>query len=101
MTNDEHMEHAVANIKAELEQRLTVLRNENKLLEAQRLEQRTNYDIEMMLEMGYTSGIENYSRHMDGRKEGEPPYTLLDFFPEDFDRGGRIARNHASNQRNV
>ncbi|HAQ5900224.1 TPA: excinuclease ABC subunit UvrB [Enterococcus faecium] len=85
VTNDEHMEHhAVANIKAELEQRLTVLRNENKLLEAQRLEQRTNYDIEMMLEMGYTSGIENYSRHMDGRKEGEPPYTLLDFFPEDF-----------------
>ncbi len=83
VTNDEHMEHAVANIKAELEQRLTVLRNENKLLEAQRLEQRTNYDIEMMLEMGYTSGIENYSRHMDGRKEGEPPYTLLDFFPED------------------
>ena len=78
------MEHAVANIKAELEQRLAVLRNENKLLEAQRLEQRTNYDIEMMLEMGYTSGIENYSRHMDGRKEGEPPYTLLDFFPEDF-----------------
>ena len=84
VTNDEHMEHAVANIKAELEQRLAVLRNENKLLEAQRLEQRTNYDIEMMLEMGYTSGIENYSRHMDGRKEGEPPYTLLDFFPEDF-----------------
>ena len=58
------MEHAVANIKAELEQRLAVLRNENKLLEAQRLERRTNYDIEMMLEMGYTSGIENYSRRI-------------------------------------
>ena len=53
-------------------------------MEAQRLEQRTNYDIEMLREMGYTSGIENYSRHMDGRKEGEPPYTLLDFFPDDF-----------------
>ncbi|MBO0431447.1 excinuclease ABC subunit UvrB [Enterococcus sp. DIV0660C] len=84
VTNDEHMEQAVANIKAELEMRLKVLRDNNQLLEAQRLEQRTNYDIEMMLEMGYTSGIENYSRHMDGRKEGEPPYTLLDFFPEDF-----------------
>ena len=55
----------------------------------------------MMLEMGYTSGIENYSRHMDGRKEGEPPYTLLISFLKIFDRGGRIARNHASNQRNV
>ncbi|WP_430604958.1 excinuclease ABC subunit UvrB [Enterococcus sp. DIV0125] len=84
VTNDEHMEQAVANIKTELELRLKVLREDNQLLEAQRLEQRTNYDIEMMLEMGYTSGIENYSRHMDGRKEGEPPYTLLDFFPEDF-----------------
>ncbi|MDH6363209.1 excinuclease ABC subunit B [Enterococcus sp. PF1-24] len=84
VTNDDHMEEAVANIKQELADRLAVLRSENKLLEAQRLEQRTNYDIEMMLEMGYTSGIENYSRHMDGRKEGEPPYTLIDFFPDDF-----------------
>lgn len=84
MTNEEHMEHAISQIQEELEARLKVLRSENKLLEAQRLEQRTNYDIEMMREMGYTSGIENYSRHMDGRQEGEPPYTLLDFFPDDF-----------------
>ncbi|MBO0422499.1 excinuclease ABC subunit B [Enterococcus plantarum] len=84
VTNEDHMEHAISQIQEELEARLTVLRNENKLLEAQRLEQRTNYDIEMMREMGYTSGIENYSRHMDGRSEGEPPYTLIDFFPDDF-----------------
>ncbi|MHC5226777.1 excinuclease ABC subunit UvrB [Enterococcus sp. LJL99] len=84
VTNEEHMEHSIAQIQVELEERLKVLRSENKLLEAQRLEQRTNYDIEMMREMGYTSGIENYSRHMDGRSEGEPPYTLIDFFPDDF-----------------
>lgn len=84
VTNEDHMEHAIASIQSELDERLKVLRAENKLLEAQRIEQRTNYDIEMMREMGYTSGIENYSRHMDGRKEGEPPYTLLDFFPDDF-----------------
>lgn len=84
VTNEEHMEHAIQQIQDELEVRLKELRGENKLLEAQRLEQRTNYDIEMMREMGYTSGIENYSRHMDGRTEGEPPYTLLDFFPDDF-----------------
>ncbi|WP_086349092.1 excinuclease ABC subunit UvrB [Candidatus Enterococcus clewellii] len=84
VTNDEHMEQSIDKIQAELDARLKVLRSENKLLEAQRLEQRTNYDIEMMREMGYTSGIENYSRHMDGRMEGEPPYTLLDFFPDDF-----------------
>lgn len=84
VTNEDHMEQAISQIKAELDDRLAVLRKEEKLLEAQRLEQRTNYDIEMMREMGYTSGIENYSRHMDGRSEGEPPYTLLDFFPDDF-----------------
>lgn len=84
LTNEDHLEKAIANIKTELEARLKVLNSENKLLEAQRLEQRTNYDIEMLREMGYTSGIENYSRHLDGRKEGEPPYTLLDFFPDDF-----------------
>lgn len=84
VTNDDHMEHSIEKIQTELDERLKVLRSENKLLEAQRLEQRTNYDIEMMREMGYTSGIENYSRHMDGRQEGEPPYTLLDFFPDDF-----------------
>ncbi|AYW48494.1 excinuclease ABC subunit B [Tetragenococcus osmophilus] len=83
VTDEDHMETAIASIKQELETRLEILKNDNKLLEAQRLEQRTNYDIEMLREMGYTSGIENYSRHMDGREEGEPPYTLLDFFPED------------------
>ncbi len=84
VTDENHLEHAIESIQNELALRLQVLRSENKLLEAQRLEQRTNYDIEMLREMGYTSGIENYSRHMDGRKEGEPPYTLIDFFPEDF-----------------
>ncbi len=84
LTDGDHMEVAIAAIQEELALRLAVLRENNQLLEAQRLEQRTNYDIEMMREMGYTSGIENYSRHMDGRKEGEPPYTLLDFFPDDF-----------------
>lgn len=84
VTNDDQMEVAIANIQEELEWRLKILRDNDQLLEAQRLEQRTNYDIEMMREMGYCSGIENYSRHMDGRKEGEAPYTLLDFFPEDF-----------------
>lgn len=84
VTDENHLDHAIASIKAELDMRLQILRADNKLLEAQRLEQRTNYDIEMLREMGYTSGIENYSRHMDGRNPGEPPYTLLDFFPEDF-----------------
>lgn len=84
VANQDQTLRAVDSIRAELEERLEVLRSEHKLLEAQRLEQRTNYDIEMLLEMGYCSGIENYSRHMDGRAPGEPPYTLLDFFPEDF-----------------
>lgn len=83
VSTDEQNRSAMETIRAELEERLEVLRRENKLLEAQRLEQRTNYDLEMLLEMGYMSGIENYSRHMDGRKPGEPPYTLLDFFPSD------------------
>lgn len=83
VANDEQTRHAVKTIQAELDARLKELRAENKLLEAQRLEQRTNYDIEMLLEMGYCPGIENYSRHMDGRKPGEAPYTLLDFFPDD------------------
>ena len=83
VANDEQTRHAVNTIQAELDVRLKELRAENKLLEAQRLEQRTNYDIEMLLEMGYCPGIENYSRHMDGRKPGEAPYTLLDFFPDD------------------
>lgn len=84
VTNDEQMEVAITEIEKELEGRLTELRNEEQLIEAQRLEQRTNYDIEMMREMGYCSGIENYSRLMDGRQAGESPYTLLDFFPKDF-----------------
>ncbi len=84
VTNDDHMEVAIAKIQAELEEQLAVFEKEGKLLEAQRLKQRTEYDIEMLREMGYTNGVENYSRHMDGRSEGEPPYTLLDFFPEDF-----------------
>ncbi len=84
VTNDEHMEESISKIEAELETQLKTFNEEGKLLEAQRLEQRTNYDIEMLREMGYTNGVENYSRHMDGRSEGEPPYTLLDFFPDDF-----------------
>lgn len=84
MTNEEQMTAALKRISHELDQRLAELKSQGKLLEAQRLEQRTNYDIEMMREMGYTSGIENYSRHMEGRAQGEPPFTLLDFFPDDF-----------------
>lgn len=84
VTNDEHMEQSIAKIQAELEEQLKVFETEGKLLEAQRLRQRTEYDIEMLREMGYTNGVENYSRHMDGRAAGDPPYTLLDFFPEDF-----------------
>lgn len=84
MTNDDIMATAIQGISTELDDRLKVLNDAGKLLEAQRLKQRTTYDIEMLKEMGYTSGIENYSRHMDGRKPGEPPYTLLDFFPKDF-----------------
>ena len=84
MTNDAIMEHAINGIEDEMTNRLKELDDDGKLLEAQRLKQRTTYDIEMLREMGYTSGIENYSRFMDGRKPGEPPYTLLDFFPKDF-----------------
>ena len=84
VANEEQTLGAVDTIRAELKEQLTFLRSENKLLEAQRLEQRTNYDLEMLLEMGYCNGIENYSRHMDGRQPGEAPYTLLDFFPDDY-----------------
>ncbi len=84
LISGERLEGSIKSIEAELAQRLEVLRADGKLLEAQRLEQRTTYDIEMLREMGYCSGIENYSRHMDGRKPGEAPYTLLDFFPDDF-----------------
>ena len=78
------LEQAIKGIEIELEERLKWFRSENKLLEAQRLESRTRFDIEMMREIGYCSGIENYSRHLSGRKAGERPYTLLDFFPKDF-----------------
>jgi len=84
VTREEKMKKAVENIEQELELRLLELQAAGKLLEAQRLEQRTRYDIEMMLEMGFCSGIENYSRHLTGLPEGHPPYTLLDYFPDDF-----------------
>ena len=84
VTTKEKMKIAVERIEAELDEQLAKLKDEDRLLEAQRLEQRTRYDIEMMQEMGYCSGIENYSRHMSERKAGEAPYTLIDYFPDDF-----------------
>jgi excinuclease ABC subunit B len=84
VAGDDTLKRAVAGIRAELEERLAALRAEHKLLEAQRLEQRTLYDLELLAEMGFCPGIENYSRHLDGRAPGEPPYTLLDYFPEDY-----------------
>jgi excinuclease ABC subunit B len=83
-TPRDKLEMAIESIQKELKERLEELRKEGKLLEAQRLEQRTNYDIEMMREMGYCTGIENYSRHLSGRNPGDPPYTLIDYFPKDF-----------------
>jgi len=80
----EYIDRALIDIEEELRVQLARLRDENKLLEAQRLEQRTKFDMEMIKELGYCSGIENYSRHFDGRKPGEPPSSLLDFFPEDY-----------------
>ena len=80
----ERMERAIAGIEAELEQRLAELEKQGKLLESQRLRMRTTYDLEMMRQVGSCSGIENYSRHIDGRGPGTPPHTLLDYFPEDF-----------------
>ncbi|XKH50677.1 excinuclease ABC subunit UvrB [Chryseomicrobium palamuruense] len=84
VTREEKMKIAIENIERELEEQLKKLRAEDKLLEAQRLEQRTNYDLEMMREMGFCSGIENYSRHLTLREPGATPYTLLDYFPDDF-----------------
>jgi len=84
VTSSEKMRIAMENIRLELDEQLKKLRAANKLLEAQRLEMRTNFDLEMMQEIGYCSGIENYSRHISGRLPGEPPYTLIDFFPKDF-----------------
>ncbi|MDR2712794.1 MAG: excinuclease ABC subunit UvrB [Clostridiales bacterium] len=84
VTAAEKLKLARAAIEEELVQRLAFFRNKDKLLEAQRLEQRTNFDLEMLQELGYCSGIENYSRHLTGRAEGEAPYTLMDYFPEDY-----------------
>ncbi len=84
VTTNDKLEAAIYGIQCELEERLRELRANNKLVEAQRLEERTNYDIEMMREVGYCSGIENYSRHISGRPAGSAPYTLLDYFPKDF-----------------
>ena len=83
MTNDEQLRAGLARIKQEMDEQVKKFEAEGKLLEAERIKQRTTYDIEMMSEVGYTNGIENYSRQMEGRKAGEPPYTLMDFFPED------------------
>ena len=84
VVDKEAMECAIRDIEAELEDRVRYFRSEDKLLEAQRISERTNFDIEMMRETGFCSGIENYSRHLSGLKEGEPPHTLLDYFPDDF-----------------
>src|SRR4051794_1740448 len=84
VAGDERMRRAMKGIEAELQERLAYFEAEGKLLEAQRLRMRTQYDLEMMAEVGYCNGIENYSMHIDGRTYGEPPFTLLDYFPDDF-----------------
>ena len=83
-TDPEHMEDHIAEIERDLQQRIAEFESEGRLLEAQRIAQRTRYDIEMMREIGYCQGIENYSRYFDGRKPGDAPYTLLDYFPDEF-----------------
>ena len=84
VTDESQLESTIDAIRTELSERLDYLKSEGLLLEAQRLEQRTNFDLEMLLEVGYCSGIENYSRHFSGRKPGQRPWTLLDFFPDDY-----------------
>ena len=84
VTSEERLQHAMREIEIELGEQLRSLEADNKLLEAQRLRMRTSYDLEMMREVGYCNGIENYSRFLDGRQRGEPPYTLLDYFPDDY-----------------
>ncbi|MEY4158651.1 MAG: UvrABC system protein [Actinomycetota bacterium] len=84
VAGDERMRRAVVGIEAELQERLALFEKQGKLLEAQRLRMRTQYDLEMIQEMGYCNGIENYSMHIDGRSPGEPPFTLLDYFPDDY-----------------
>ncbi len=84
VTTKDKMERAIVTIEKEMEERVQYFKSQNKLIEAQRIEERTNFDIEMMKETGFCSGIENYSRHISGREEGSPPYTLFDYFPDDF-----------------
>ena len=84
VTNKAKMERAIVTIEEELEERIKYFKDQNKLIEAQRIQERTNFDIEMMKETGFCQGIENYSRHMSGRAAGSPPYTLFDYFPKDF-----------------
>jgi excinuclease ABC subunit B len=84
ITEEERLKKAIADIESELEEQLTLLKANDRLLEAQRLEQRTRFDLEMLREIGYCSGIENYSRHLDQRPEGSPPWTLMDFLPSDY-----------------
>ncbi len=84
VTTKDKMERAITTIEQEMEERVKYFKAQNKLIEAQRIEERTNFDIEMMKETGFCSGIENYSRHISGREEGSPPYTLFDYFPDDF-----------------
>lgn len=84
VADENDLERAEKNIRAELAEQINFFRENKKLIEAQRIEQRTNFDLEMIQEMGYCSGIENYSRHLTGRAEGEPPFTLIDYFPKDF-----------------
>ena len=84
VTSKDKMERAIVTIEQELEERIKYFKDNNKLIEAQRIEERTNFDIEMMKETGFCQGIENYSRHISGRRPGSPPYTLFDYFPKDF-----------------
>ncbi len=84
VTTKDKMERAIGTIEKEMEERVKYFKLQNKLIEAQRIEERTNFDMEMMRETGFCSGIENYSRHISGREEGSPPYTLFDYFPDDF-----------------
>lgn len=84
VTTSDKMERAIKTIEAELEERIKYFKDNNKLIEAQRIEERTNFDIEMMKETGFCQGIENYSRHISGREKGSPPFTLFDYFPDDF-----------------
>ena len=95
------MANAISTIEPELEERLAELEGQGKLLEAQRLRMRTNYDVEMMRQVGFCSGIENYSRHIDARPAGSAPATLLDYFPKTSDGDRRIARHRPADRRHV